>query len=60
MRERRWGAFQHSAGIMGGISCEGKPAEAISPISFSCRSQEPYGTVTQTFNQWRTLVHAAQ
>ena len=34
--------------IMGGISDEGKPAVEIwtSPISFPCRLQDSYGTVT--------------
>jgi hypothetical protein len=39
---------------MGGISGEGKPAGATWPISFPCRFQDCYGTVTASFNQWRT------
>src|SRR5262245_41967370 len=40
---------------MGGILCEGKPADASSPTSFSCRFQEAYGTVTSYVHRWRIL-----
>src|SRR4249920_4278254 len=45
-----WRAFSTSCHwIMGGISYEGKPAVETwtSPISFPCRLQDSYGTVTQ-------------
>jgi len=40
---------------MGGISFEGKPADAASLTSFSCCLLEAYGTVTRNVHQWRTL-----
>ena len=54
MRQRCWRTFSTACPwIMGGISDEGKPW--TQPASFSCRLQDPYGTVTEleSFNQWR-------